>query len=222
MLDLIDGLNIQYGAGWAAPHGWLNFDNSPSVRIERLPLLGRFLMVNATRFPDRILYGDIIRGLPVDASCAKAIYASHVLEHLAYNDCRKALANTYNILKPGGVFRLIVPDLRERTQRYFTALDNGESAAADDFCRSTLFGVSDRPKGIAGMIRSMLGNSHHLWMYDEGSMMRVLNDTGFVAIRRCRFGDAEDPDFKMVEDESRFFDAACNIAELALEARRPR
>ena len=104
MYELIDGLNVQYGAGWTAPLGWLNFDSSPSVRIERLPLLGRFLTVNETRFPDRLLYGDIIEGLPVAPSCAKAIYASHVLEHLAYNDCRKAIANTYAILKPGGVF----------------------------------------------------------------------------------------------------------------------
>jgi predicted SAM-dependent methyltransferase len=222
MYELIDGLNVQYGAGWTAPLGWLNFDSSPSVRIERLPLLGRFLTVNAARFPDRLLYGDIIEGLPVAPSCAKAIYASHVLEHLAYNDCRKAIANTFAILKPGGVFRLIVPDLRERTQRYISALAAGEDAAADDFCRSTLFGIAERPKGIVQHLRSLFGNAHHLWMYDEASMMRMLKDTGFTAIRRCTFGDAEDPDFRMVEDESRFFDPDSNIAELAIEAKRPR
>ncbi len=222
MFEMIDGLNVQYGAGWTAPFGWLNFDSSPSVRIERLPLLGRFLKVNATRFPDRLLYGDIIEGLPVEPSSAKAIYASHVLEHLAYNDCRKALANTYAILKPGGVFRLIVPDLRERTQRYISALAAGEDAAADDFCKSTLFGIAERPKGIVQRLRSLFGSSHHLWMYDEASMMRMLKEAGFTALRRCQYGDAEDPDFRMVEDESRFCDPDRNIVELAIEAKRSR
>lgn len=97
-----DVLRVQFGAGYQAPEGWLNFDASPSVWIERLPLIGRFLKINATRFPAGIRYGDIVRGLPVADDSASAVYASHVLEHLAYDDFWAALRNTYRILKPGG------------------------------------------------------------------------------------------------------------------------
>jgi hypothetical protein len=221
-LELMDGLNVQFGAGWKAAPGWLNFDGSPSVRIERFPVFGRFFKINATRFPEEVLYGDIIRGLPVERSSAKAVYASHVLEHLAYNDCRTALTNTYDMLVPGGTFRLVVPDLLARTNHYAAAVASGTSTAADDFCRSTLLGICDRPKGLVAAIRDILGNSRHLWMYDEGSMRNALSDAGFVQIRRCRFGDAEDPDFRLVEDESRFVDPHSKIIELALEAKRPR
>ena len=91
--------------------GWRNFDASPTLRIERLPLVGRFVKLNPQRFPDAVEYGDVVRGLPVpDASCA-AVYASHVLEHLTLADFRVALAHTYRMLAPRGLFRLVVPDL---------------------------------------------------------------------------------------------------------------
>ena len=55
-------------------------------------------------------------------------------------------------------------------------------------------------------------------MHDEASMTRLLRDAGFVAIRRCQFGDAQDPMFNRVEEHGRFFDTG--HAELAIEARR--
>jgi predicted SAM-dependent methyltransferase len=40
------------------------------------------------------------------------VYASHVYEHLGYQeDLPKALAEVHRVLKPGGTFRISVPDL---------------------------------------------------------------------------------------------------------------
>jgi len=51
------------------------------------------------------------------------IYASHVLEHLGYiNALPAALTGIHQKLKPGGIFRMSVPDL-ETLCRLF--LDNG-------------------------------------------------------------------------------------------------
>src|SRR5687767_6441655 len=106
------GLYVQFGCGLSAPDGWLNFDSSPTLRAQRLPLIGSAIArASDTRFPEAVRYGDIVTGLPVaDGSC-KGVYASHVLEHLALEDMRTALRNTWKILEPGGVFRLVVPDL---------------------------------------------------------------------------------------------------------------
>src|SRR5262249_14688069 len=102
---------VQYGCGFSAGKDWLNFDNSPTLRIERLPAIGTILWKttgNARRFPILVEYGDILKGLPVAANTAKGVYASHVLEHLALNDFKTAIQNTFRMLAPGGVFRLIV------------------------------------------------------------------------------------------------------------------
>ena len=57
-------LYVQYGCGLSCPAGWLNFDASPTLRLQRLPAIGR-LFVNSVRFPDRVHYGDIRKGLPI-------------------------------------------------------------------------------------------------------------------------------------------------------------
>jgi len=102
---------VQYGCGWSAPVGFRNFDASPTLRFERLPLLGKLYTKNNSRFPENVEYGDIVKGLPVPPTSCEAVYCSHVLEHLSLDDFRKALRNTHRILKSGGTFRLVVPDL---------------------------------------------------------------------------------------------------------------
>lgn len=211
---------VQYGAGWSAPDGWINFDASPTLRIERLPLVGRSLgrlARNPEPFPNNTRYGDIIKGLPIADGSVDGLYASHVLEHLTLADMRRALANSYRMLKPGGVFRLIVPDLRARAAAYLQS-DNDPEAAYTFMRLSHLGQEGTRSTGL-GRIRQMLGNSSHLWMYDYPSMARELESVGFVEIRQARFGDAADRMFDRVEDEHRFIDDG--MVELAIEAKRP-
>jgi hypothetical protein len=79
-----------------------------------------------------------------------------------------------------------------------------------------------RPRGVLGVLRRHFGNSAHLWMWDEPSLVRALSHAGFVDIRRCAFNDCEDPLFREVEDADRFFDHTLGIEELAMECRSPR
>ena len=81
-----------------------------------------------------------------------------------------------------------------------------------NFMNNTLLGLSHRPRGLKGLLVSIYGNSHHLWMWDHESLMKELSDAGFISIRRCKFNDSEEGVFKSVETEGRFHDA------LALEA----
>jgi hypothetical protein len=84
-------LYVQYGCSFSAPEGWLNFDASPTLRFERIPLLGKLYTKNESRFSPEVRYGDIVRGLPLEPSSVDGLYASHVLEHLSFEDCRLAL-----------------------------------------------------------------------------------------------------------------------------------
>jgi hypothetical protein len=49
-------------------------------------------------------------------------------------------------------------------------------------------------------------------------MVAALRSAGFEEVRRCAFGDSDDPMFLIVEDESRFMDG--DAPELAIECRR--
>ncbi len=205
------GRYVQYGCGFHAPVGWENYDASPTLRFERIALLGRLYTKNANRFPANVRYGDIVKGLPVEPESCAGVYCSHVLEHLTQQEALHALANTYLYLEPGGVFRLVVPDLRQLAQAY---LAEQTAVAAPRFLEASGLGLGWRKRGILQFLRAGLGNSVHRWMWDEQSMTEALRIQGFRAIRRCHFGDAQDSRFREVEQESRFIEC------LAMECRK--
>ena len=136
---------VQYGCGFSAPVGWRNFDASPTLRFERLPIIGRFYTKNDARFPESVEYGDIVKGLPVEENSCKGVYCSHILEHLSLNDFRIALGNTYKILQPNGIFRLVLPDLEFSARQY---LNSTSSDAASSFMRETSLGLESRPRTL--------------------------------------------------------------------------
>lgn len=193
-------LYVQYGCGLSAPAGWLNFDSSPTLRLQRIPVLGRLNFGDTIRFPAEVRYGDIIRGLPLDDGSCAGIYASHVLEHLAFEDADKALANTYRYLREGGIFRLVVPDLHRLASTYL-ASDSPDSA--HQFMQDSGLGRKRRSRRLVPLVKEAL-RSGHLWLWDEKSMSRALEDHGFTSIRRCQFNDAADPNFAAVESRQRF------------------
>jgi hypothetical protein len=206
------GLHVQFGCHHVAPLTWRNFDASPTLRFERLPVVGGLYSKNEDRFPRNVEYGDIVRGLPVPENSCSGLYASHVLEHLALDDFRVAVRKSLALLKPGGIFRLVVPDLGVYARRY---IETQDAEAAERFMRQTCLGVESRPRNLKALLFSWLGNSSHLWMWDQKSLVKELTDAGFVSIRRCAFGDCEDRLFSHVEQRDRFVDA------VAIECRRP-
>lgn len=202
------GLYVQYGCGLSAPTEWANFDVSPTLRIQKVPIIGALLRSRLnTTFPSNVRYGDIIRGLPVPDNSCRGVYCSHTLEHLSLEDFRKALQNTYRMLSDGGIFRCVLPDLEASARKYLEMLANGEKDASLYFMRSTFLGKEVRFKGMKGIAKFLYGNSNHLWMWDSKSLAEELKKVGFREIRNCAFNDCSDDMFRYVEDIGRFQDA---------------
>lgn len=194
---------INVGCGFSTGASWENYDASPTLRFERLPVIGRLYTKNASRFPAAVRYGDITRGPLCAPGEAEAVYCSHMLEHVPLEDMRRTLVHILTMLAPGGVFRLIVPDLGNYVARYTDASD---PERAHRLMRETLLGKVSAPAGMTGRVKQALGLSTHLWMYDEASMRLELERAGFADIRRCHFGDADNPVFAEVEEAIRFED----------------
>jgi len=83
---------VQCGCGSSAPEGWLNFDASLRVRLG----------IRGKVFPGNVRYGDIVRGLPIKDGTAKAVYASHILEHLTRADSKPRCETPGGYLSSGG------------------------------------------------------------------------------------------------------------------------
>lgn len=204
-------LYVQYGCGLVAPNEWLNYDASPTLRIQRIPVLGRLLRNRLNvAFPENVVFGDIVKGLPLADESCDVVYCSHVLEHLALEDFKTALRNTYKILRSGGVFYCVVPDLVFYVREYLAAIDNTsklwqQDTASVNLLKETYLGIESQPRDIKALVSGIWGHSHHSWMWDEYSLSRELLAHGFKNVKKFGFRDCEaDNLLSQVADPGRF------------------
>lgn len=196
-------LNIQYGAGLCGPENWRNFDSSPMLRLQRVPMLNLLPIVRrGAPYPKTVIYGDVVKGLPVATGSADLVYCSHTLEHLALEDCRIALRESFRMLKSGGVFRAVMPDLRYLCSSYVSASVT-DPAAAGNFMLNSHLGLVRRPRGME-RVRQLFSRDAHLWMWDYAGINSELMQAGFAHVREASFGDSRHAAFSDVESPHRW------------------
>jgi SAM-dependent methyltransferase len=182
--DTHSDIKVNVGCGISPTPGWLNFDNSLSVRVARWPavpwLLTRtgFLAANSAVLTEmarcgHVRFANAAVRIPCADGSAAAVYSSHMIEHLDRGEARAFLAEVWRVLSPGGVVRIAAPDLSLLTREYDMTGD------ADEFVASTHMGLT-RPAGLRDRARwTIAGPRHHLWMYDGESLTRLLRQAGF-------------------------------------------
>ena len=215
---------VQYGAGNQAEPGWINFDASPTLRIQKIPLIGRLLRSKLNRiFDDNVLYGDIVKGLPIEPESVDGLFCSHVLEHLSYTDFYLALNNSFKYLKRGGIFRIIVPNLEYYINKYQMSItsdnEDKKAKAAIEFCKGTCFGIEGSRTTLTQRLNDAFANSGHRWMWDYSSLTQALSENGFININRFQRGDCVDEMFLLPERLHQFGDS--EVYGLALECTKP-
>lgn len=60
----------------------------------------------------RHIFHDVTKEYPLDDNSVDAFQSEDVFEHIDYDDLPKVFDEIYRVLKPGGYFRLSVPDYR--------------------------------------------------------------------------------------------------------------
>ena len=179
------GIKVNVGCGLSPTPGWVNFDNSLSVRIGRWPAVSTalrrigMLSAKSAEFAcmgrgGTVRYADAATRIPCAGGSAAAVYSSHMIEHLDRSEARAFLDEVKRVLRPGGVVRIAAPDLSRLVSDYLATGD------ADRFVAGSHMGLS-RPAGIREWLRwTVVGPRHHLWMYDGESLRRLLDEAGFV------------------------------------------
>ncbi len=100
--------NLACGHRWHP--AWLNFDRFPaSPQVKR---------------------ADLRRRIPLRNNVASAVYHSHLLEHFTPALARPFLGECLRVLKPGGILRIVVPDLEQSARDYVAILDRLRAGAA--------------------------------------------------------------------------------------------
>jgi SAM-dependent methyltransferase len=176
---------LNVGCGSTPTEGWKNYDNSWSLRLARVPAIGPLFracgLIDAgqARFIEfarhhSIQWADVTRRIPEGTHSVDVVYSSHMLEHLTPDRVQGFLMEARRVLRPAGILRLAVPDLAFHIANYMASSD------ADRFLAETHL-VSPLPRSVAGKLRRIIvGDRHHLWMYDGTSLCSLLSNAGFV------------------------------------------
>lgn len=79
--------------------------------------------IDFTSTHPRVIEYNLLNGIPLKDNDYDFAYHSHVLEHFSENDGRKLIEECYRVLKPGGVIRVVVPDLEQIALNYLKYLN---------------------------------------------------------------------------------------------------
>ena len=97
---------INAGCGGVYHKDWINLDFAPAS--------------------SDVIACNILKGLPFPNASADAIYHSHVLEHLPRQEGTEFVRECARVLKPGGIIRIVIPDLEQLARNYLTTLADCE------------------------------------------------------------------------------------------------
>jgi SAM-dependent methyltransferase len=202
-------LNLGCGTKVSSHPDVTNIDWSIYLRLRKNPVLRHVtpLVVSGERrkrflaLPDNILVHDLARGIPFPDRSVDAVYHSHTLEHLDRQSARGFLKEVLRVLKPGGIHRIVVPDLERLCRAYVNhidACDSGTASAADhdeyvaaflEQCvRREATGTSQQPPFRRFVENVVLGDATrqgdaHQWMYDRLNLAAALGGGGYQDIR---------------------------------------
>lgn len=131
---------VNVGCGTVYHPAWINLDTAPGT-------------------PD-VRRCDARDGLPLADASIDAVYHSHVLEHLDADSARAFLLECHRVLRPGGILRVVVPDLEGIAQAYLrelAAAGAGGEATLYQWCRMELTDQAARPRTGGAMVPFLRG-----------------------------------------------------------------
>lgn len=88
-----------------------------------------WINIDAIKQHPSIIAFDLRKKLPFKSDSIDVIYHSHLLEHFESEKAREFLFECFRVLKPGGIMRVVVPDLEQIARLY---LDNLQKAKKGD------------------------------------------------------------------------------------------
>jgi SAM-dependent methyltransferase len=240
-------INLGCGTTTSASPDVVNVDWSMYLRIRRSALLRLVapIVIRGERWNryqslrDNVLVHDLRKGIPFPSNSVDVVYHSHLLEHLERSAAEHFLTEVHRVLVPGGIHRLVVPDLELLARNYLEHIElctrNPEDSPAHDqfvariieqCVRTESAGTREQRPLRKWLENSLLGDARgrgeaHRWMYDRINLSVMLLKTGFENPRVHTFQTSGIPHWESYQLDSDEHGRPHKRRSLYLEAEKP-
>ncbi len=160
------GLHV--GCGHNVLPGWFNTDLFSSKMVTHL---------------------DIKKTLKFPNNCLDALYSEHVIEHLSREVCSQFLREANRMLKPGGILRLVTPDLGFFLKMMADPFKHDAAVYLNWFAGDEC----TREYAAEMALNVIIGDHGHVHVYSEGILTAELQGAGFVEVKRFPVGESNHP-----------------------------
>ena len=189
-------VKLNLGCGSVRPFGWVNTDSSMNAHLQRVPLIGKALsklLGKVAYDSNNLVYMNLNKKWSYADNSVDIVYASHLFEHLSLQSATLFLKEAYRCLKPGGVIRIVVPDLYKIALKY---LEEYNTSSSEDPTTFIMWAINMHREGQYGnpsffkkLIYELQGYPHqHKYMYDDKSLTLKFKQHGFSNIHNLEYG----------------------------------
>jgi SAM-dependent methyltransferase len=194
---------LHIGAFNCGIEGWINTDITMHQWIARVPFAAKALhlagLLSDARYAEHrqgkfagLRYMDLTRPLPFADCSLSAVFSAHVFEHLFPDEVERLSREIARVLAPGGVCRVVVPDMERIVALY-------DPAAPQAFLKG-VFEIEQRKEAAF---------AHH-WGFTRASLAALFSAAGCSQTHTRAYREGVCPDIDRLDnrpDESIFFEA---------------
>ena len=177
------GLKLNLGCGGELKRGWINIDVGQVKMFS-----GNGISSTETVFIDY----DLRRGtLPLENESCDIVYSSHFFEHLNYKQGVSLMRDCFRVLRPGGIFRVALPNLRQLFRAY---LENDTKHLELIEIKDLLPEVEAGTETLVDYVNyGVYQYGEHKCIYDEEKVCLILQQIGFSSVGPTAFRGDIDP-----------------------------
>lgn len=189
-------IKLNLGCGAVRPKGWVNTDSSLNATIQKVPFIGKKVsqLFSQVKYSDsNVVFMNLNKTWNYSDNSVDVVYASHLFEHLTRKAASIFLKESFRTLKPGGVIRLVVPDLYKICKRYIDTYEHSDNNDPTEFIMWAINMDKESQYGGTSLFKSLLlelqGYPHqHKYMYDDRSLGFLLRKQGFEKLQTLSYG----------------------------------
>ena len=157
-------------------------------------------------------YLDATRRWPIEDGALCRVYADNVIEHIPLEGGRIMLAEAYRCLQPGGVIRIVTPNVRAHVEEYLSGAPSVSTPLAGLYR-----GLGLTVEHPVDLVRIPIGAfGHHTgYVYDLESLTAELHRAGFHDVQARPLNQSPHTDLAAIDQRT-----AEDGVQMAVEATR--